>query len=133
MMTTKAYDYLDRLTSISPSSSSSCSSSFNYAYSNANQRMSVTNADKSRWIYGYDSLGQVTSGKKYWKDGTLVAGRQSEYTFDDIGNRTQTRSGRDANGANLREADYTATTRLQISAPGYVNHLLYCRRKTEGK
>ncbi len=80
MRTTKAYDYLNRLTSISSSSSSSFSSSFNYAYNSANQRTSVTNADNSRWIYGYDSLGQVTSGKKYWNDGTLVAGQQFEYT-----------------------------------------------------
>jgi hypothetical protein len=35
----------------------------------------------------YDSLGQVISGKKYWADGTPVAGQQFEYTFDDIGNR----------------------------------------------
>ncbi len=72
MTTTKAYDYLNRLTSISSSSSSSFSSSSNYAYNSTNQRTALTNADKSRWAYGYDSLGQVTSGKKYWKDGTLV-------------------------------------------------------------
>ncbi len=124
MTTTKAYDYLDRLTSISSSSSSSFSSSFNYAYNSANQRTSVTNADKSRWAYGYDSLGQVTSGKKYWKDGTLVAGQQFEYTFDDIGNRTQTKSGGDASGANLRSASYSANSLNQYTSrgvPGYVD------------
>ncbi len=122
MTTTKAYDYLNRLTSIS--SSSSFSSSFNYGYNNANQRTSVTNADKSRWVYGYDSLGQVTSGKKYWKDGTVVAGQQFEYSFDDIGNRTQTKSGDDATGANLRQADYTANSLNQYTSrgvPGYVD------------
>ncbi len=124
MTTTKAYDYLNRLTSISSSSSSSFSSSFNYAYNNSNQRTAVTNADKSRWAYGYDSLGQVTSGKKYWKDGTVVVGQQFEYSFDDIGNRTQTKNGGDANGANLREASYTANSLNQYTSrgiPGYVD------------
>lgn len=35
----------------------------------------------------YDTLGQVTSGKKYWSDGTPVAGEQFAYAYDDIGNR----------------------------------------------
>ena len=53
----------------------------------ANQRTSATNADGTRWVYTYDSLGQVTSGKRYWADGAPVAGEQFEYGFDDIGNR----------------------------------------------
>ena len=53
-----------------------------------------------------DALGQVTSGKKRWSDGTLVAGEQFEYTFDDIGNRKQSRYGGDANGSLLRRFNY---------------------------
>ncbi len=125
MTTTKAYDYLNRLTSISSlNSQPSTINSFAYAYNSANQRTAVTNADKSRWLYAYDALGQVSSGKKYWKDGTLVAGQQFEYTFDDIGNRTQTKTGGDANGANLREAGYTANSLNQYTSrgvPGYVD------------
>ena len=41
----------------------------------------------SYWIYQSDTLGQVTSGKRFWADGTPVAGQQFEYGFDDIGNR----------------------------------------------
>jgi len=37
--------------------------------------------------------GQVTSGKRYWQDGTPVAGQQFEYVADDIGNRTSTQAG----------------------------------------
>ena len=71
-MTTNQYDYLNRLTSTSSATNgqSIAFSSFNYAYNFANQRTAVTNADSSRWVYAYDSLGQVTSGKKYWSDGT---------------------------------------------------------------
>jgi hypothetical protein len=66
----------------------------------------------------------VTSGKKYWRDGTAVAGQQFGYTFDDIGNRTQTQSGGDENGNNLRSASYYANDLNQITSrdvPGYVD------------
>jgi hypothetical protein len=39
----------------------------------------------TNWVY--DNLGQATSGKRFWQAGTLVAGQQFEYAFDDIGNR----------------------------------------------
>ena len=117
MTTSKSYDLLNRLTRISSSSSSSFSSSFDYAYNAANQRTAVTNADNSRWAYGYDSLGQVTSGKKYWSDSSAVAGQQFDYTFDTIGNRkTATRD--------TRQSDYTVNTvnqYTQRTVPGYVN------------
>jgi len=37
--------------------------------------------------YGYDTLGQVTTGAKKWPDGSLIVGQQYAYAFDDIGNR----------------------------------------------
>src|SRR6185369_8601303 len=92
MTTAKAYDNLNRLTSIQNSAGVSPFASFGYLYNAANQRTGITNLDNSRWIYTYDSLGQVTSGKKYWADGTPVAGQQFEYGFDDIGNRTSTKA-----------------------------------------
>jgi YD repeat-containing protein len=106
MTTTKSYDFLNRLTSISTVGTSSTSSptSFAYAYNHANQRTRSTLADGSYWLYEYDSLGQVRSGKKYWSDGTPVAGQQFEYAFDHIGNRTQTKAGGDDSGAGLRPA-----------------------------
>ncbi len=126
MLTSKSYDYLNRLGSISSAtnSSASASASYAYTYNNANQRTRATQADGSYWSYGYDSLGQVNSGKKYWFEGTKVAGQQFEYTFDDIGNRTQTKSGGDQNGTNLRTANYTNNSLNQITSrdvPGYVD------------
>ena len=126
LTTTKSYDNLNRLTAISSSGTGILPVSFNYAYNNANQRTSVTNADSARWVYQYDALGQVVSGKQYWSDGTPVAGQQFEYTFDDIGNRKTTTSGGDSSGANLRSATYTANSLNQYSqrtVPGYVNIL----------
>jgi hypothetical protein len=60
------------------------------------------------WEYGYDALGQVTSGRKFWPDGTPVAGQQFEYAFDDIGNRKSAGRGGDGDGRNLRYKNYQA-------------------------
>ena len=73
MATTKTFDFLNRLTQISSVPSASSAATFNYSYNNANQRVQVNLADGSFWIYVYDSLGQVISGKKYWQDWTPVA------------------------------------------------------------
>jgi RHS repeat-associated protein len=124
MTTIKQYDYLNRLTLISNAPSSGLPVSHNYAYNAANQRTQDTLMDGSDWVYQYDSLGQVTSGKKYWADGTLVAGQQFGYAFDDIGNRTQTQSGGDPTGANLRTASYYANNLNQLTnrdIPPYVD------------
>ena len=66
------------MTSIQNSTNGVVVASFSYANNSANQRTSVTNTDNSYLVYQYDSLGQVTSGKKYWSDGTPVAGQQFE-------------------------------------------------------
>src|SRR5207249_7423452 len=76
----------------------------------------TTNVDNSRWVYTYDALGQVTSGKKYWADGTPVAGQQFAYGFDDIGNRTSAQAGGDQSGAGLRPASYAANLLNQHSS-----------------
>lgn len=109
MTTTRQYDFLNRLQSIASVGTGSTPSpiSFGYLYNDANQRTRRTEADGSYWVYQYDALGQVTSGRKYWADGSPVPGQQFEYGFDDIGNRTSAKFGGDANGANLRYANYT--------------------------
>jgi RHS repeat-associated protein len=124
MSTTKSYDTLNRLTQVSAGTNGVAVARFHYAYNTANQRTTVTNADNSRWAFGYDGLGQVTSGRKYWSDNAAVAGQQFEYAFDDLGNRTQTKAGGDAAGANLRSASYTANSLNQYTSrtvPGYLN------------
>ncbi|MBI3774443.1 MAG: RHS repeat-associated core domain-containing protein, partial [Gammaproteobacteria bacterium] len=110
MTTSKQFDYLNRLSSVSSAPSASSAVSSSYAYNDANQRTRATLADSSYWVYEYDTLGQVKSGKRYWSDGTPVAGQQFEYGFDDIGNRASTKAGGDSVGAGLRSATYTANT-----------------------
>jgi len=117
MTTTKQYDYLNRLTQISsaPSAAHVLPLTYNYNYNPANQRTKNTLADGSYWVYGYDSLGQVTNGCKFFSNGTPVPGQQFDYAFDTIGNRTQTLSGGDTNGANLRVANYYANNLNQLT------------------
>jgi YD repeat-containing protein len=83
MTTTKQYDLLNRLLSVSSSPSAASAVSFSYLYNNANQRLQTVLADGSQWIYEYDSLGQVVSGRHFWADWTPVAGQQFAYAFDD--------------------------------------------------
>ena len=120
MTTTKGYDFVNRLTdTVSINSQSDTINTFDYKYNVANQRTSVTNVDGSYWVYQYDTMGQVTSGKKYWSDGSTVVGQQFDYAFDDIGNRkTTTRD--------TRSATYTPNTLNQYTSrtvPSYVNVL----------
>jgi YD repeat-containing protein len=136
MVTTKQYDFINRLSSIANGSGDSHA----YGYNGANQRTNVVRADGSYWVYAYDNLGQVISGKRYWSDGTPVAGQQHEYVFDDIcpvretcrshrnaaalrpalawspareslshgvNNRTSAKSGGNSSGTGLRTETYT--------------------------
>ena len=107
MATTRQYDHLNRLLSVFSAPSAASALRFAYSYNSANQRIRSTQADGSYWIYSYDALGQVTSGKRFWQDGTPVAGQQYEYAFDDIGNRKTTGAGGDATWGPLRQASYT--------------------------
>ena len=69
-----------------------------YAYNAANQRTTMTHHDGSRWEFGYDGLGQVSSGQKKLPANGVISGYDYAYTFDDIGNRrTTTLNGRAAN------------------------------------
>jgi RHS repeat-associated protein len=116
MTTAKTYDNLNRLTLISSTTNSVVVDKHGYAYNSANQRSTVTNTDSSFWSYQYDSLGQVISGKKYWSDGTPVAGEQFGYGFDDIGNRTSAQAGGNDRGEGLRNASYTANKLNQYTS-----------------
>jgi RHS repeat-associated protein len=126
LSTVRQYDNLNRLQSAVSTPSADQPASFTYQNNMANQRTRVTLQDGCYWFYQYDSLGQVKSGKKYWPDGTPVAGQQFEYAHDDIGNRTQTKTGGDGNGWNLRVANYTSDKLNRYNSrdvPRYANVL----------
>jgi hypothetical protein len=68
MVTTRDYDRLNRLRTISSKSFGSAAPvlpvAFEYQYNAANQRTRVNREDSAYWIYTYDELGQVVSGRK---------------------------------------------------------------------
>jgi len=126
MTTSKTYDNLNRLTDISsqPTAQSLQPIASALSYNAANQRTKNTLTDGSYWVYAYDSLGQVTNGCKYFPNGAPVPGQQFDYAFDTIGNRTQTETGGDTNGLNLRVANYHANSLNQLTnrdIPEYVD------------
>jgi RHS repeat-associated protein len=109
LTTTKQYDNLNRLRVISSVPSGSSTVSFTYQYNDANQRTRNTEANGDYWSYQYDTLGQVSSGKKYTSGGTPISGRQFEYDFDDIANRDYT-------VADGTTTDYTANLLNQYTS-----------------
>ena len=58
MTTSKTFDFLNRLTSISSVPSAASVVSFEYSYNAANQRTLRREADQSLWRFDYDPLGQ---------------------------------------------------------------------------
>jgi hypothetical protein len=56
MTTTRQYDFLNRLQSVSSAPSAASAISFNYLYNDANQRTRRTESDSSYWVYQYDAL-----------------------------------------------------------------------------
>ena len=118
LVTTRSYDFLNRLMGVTaqPQVSGSLPLGIAYQYNNLNQRTRQLLGDGSAWVYDYDSVGQVTSGKLYFGDGNPVPGQQFEYAFDTIGNRSSAKHGGDAGGANLRSDTYTVNNLNQYGS-----------------
>lgn len=115
--TSRDFDLLNRLRVVSTAPAGGGSGwTSRYAYNTANQRTRRTDADGSFWVYQYDALGQVVSGKRFWADGTPVAGQQYEYAYDDIGNRTASKEGGDDSGQGLRSSAYSRNNLNQYTA-----------------
>ncbi len=120
LTTTKSYDQLNRLASITNAPGSSLPApGYYYTYNAANQRTRATREDNTYWAYGYDALGQVTSGKKHLADTTPLNGLDYAWTFDDIGNRATAT-------VNGQSATYTANSLNQYTertVPGVIDVL----------
>ena len=119
----RSYDSLGRLETITTTPAADSARSYTYTYNNLDQRTRVTREDGSYWSYIYNDRGELVSGKKYWSDNAIVWGAQTEYNFDNIGNRKYARNGGNQLGS-LRESTYTANSLNQYtqrSVPGAVD------------
>ena len=97
--------------------------SYGYQYNNLNQRTRVNREDGSYWLYSYNDRGELVSGKKYWSDNAAVSGAQTEYNFDNIGNRNYAKNGGNQLGT-LRQSNYTTNSLnqySQASVPGAID------------
>jgi len=56
--------------------------------------------DDGYWKNAYDWRGQLTNSVRRWPEGSLVAGEQYSYAFDDIGNRKSTLQGGNLDAGN---------------------------------
>jgi len=120
LTTRRTFDGLNRLSQIASTPSNDTAISFAYTLNQANQRTTNTLADGGKWVYQYDGLGQVISGKKAFADGQPVQGAQFGYEFDTIGNRTSSEN--TFGSTNLQET-YTANELNQYTqrtVPGVI-------------
>ena len=119
----RVYDTLGRIQTITNTPAADTAQSYAYTYNNLNQRTRVTRQDGSYWSYIYNDRGELISGKKYWSDNAIVWGAQTEYNFDNIGNRSSARNGGNQVGS-LRQSNYTANSLNQYSqrtVPGAID------------
>jgi RHS repeat-associated protein len=64
-----------------------------YTFDDVGRRVRATRENGQRWDYGYDDVGQVTSGVKKFPNATAIPGHSFAYQYDGIGNRTSATHG----------------------------------------
>ena len=119
----RSYDGTGRLQSITTTPAADVAQSYAYTYNPLSQRTQVTREDGSYWSYVYNDRRELVSAKKSWSDGSKVWGAQTEYSFDNVGNRVYAKNGGNQLGS-LRQSNYTAGSRneyVQRSVPGAVD------------
>jgi RHS repeat-associated protein len=119
----RTYDSLGRLESVTITPPAGGAQSYTYSHNNLNQRWRLTREDGSYWSYLYNDRGELTSDKKYWSDNSIVWGAQTEYSFDNLGNRKNAKSGGNQLAA-LRQSNFTSNSLNQYSqrsVPGAVD------------
>ena len=89
LATTRNHDASDRLAGLTNAYGSQTQSFGVTEFDDMNRRKKIQREDGTRWAYGYNSKGEVTSGlrEKAALPNTAVPGWQHGYSFDVIGNR----------------------------------------------
>ena len=119
----RTYDSVGRLENITTAPASDVAQSYTFITNDLHQRTRVTREDGSYWAYTYNDRGELTDGKKYWSDNSIVWGAQTEFKYDNLGNLIHARNGGNQFGI-LRQSTYTSNSRNQYSqrtVPGAVD------------
>jgi RHS repeat-associated protein len=112
LTTTRSFDASDRLEGLTNSYATSQTQTYGVAEFDAmNRRKKITREDATRWNYGYNDKGEVTSGirEKTAIPNTAVPGWSHGYSFDEIGNRLSTTT-------NGRASTYTPNSLNQLTS-----------------
>lgn len=110
----RSYNAAGRTQNITTTPAAGAAQSYTYTYNNLHQRTRVTREDGSYWAYDYNDRGELITGKKFWADNMPVFGQQTEYAFDNAGNRTASRAGGNQFGE-LRQSVYAANSLHQYT------------------
>ncbi|MGA2866768.1 MAG: hypothetical protein ABSF95_20025, partial [Verrucomicrobiota bacterium] len=122
LTTTRTWESGPRLRSVANTASGAVVTSHGYVYDALDRRQSAVLGDGSHWQYTYNDRNELIAARRFWSDWSPLAGQQSAYAYDNLGNRTSASSGGDTNGANLRQTAYTVNALNQytaITTPGY--------------
>lgn len=112
LTTNRSYDSSDRLDGVTNAYGTSQLQTYGVSEFDAmNRRKKITREDGTRWNYGYNDKGEVTSGirEKTAAPNTAIPGWSHGYSFDEIGNRLATTT-------NGRASTYTANNLNQITS-----------------
>ncbi len=120
MTSTRDWDGSNRLKKITHVASGGTRRFDTTVFDSRDRRKEIAWEDGSKWTFGYDDLGQVTSGGRKWSDASAVEGQQYGYAYDGAGNR----SGASGTTVNGRTSTYNVNALNQIasrSVPGAVD------------
>jgi YD repeat-containing protein len=102
LTSTRSYDASDRLTGISHSHGGQSQNFGVSEFDDMNRRKKITREDGTRWNYGYNDKGEITSAtREKTSNAQAIPGWSFGYGFDEIGNRSSATH-------NGRSASYTA-------------------------
>jgi RHS repeat-associated protein len=100
-------------------------SSHAYRYNSLNKRERATRHDGTYWEYSYNDRGELLSADKYLRvpnpGDELLAGYQTDYTYDEIGNRLDAHTGGNAQGAGLHQTVYSGAASPANNLNQYVH------------
>ncbi len=105
LVQSRRYDELNRLKAITHFTAGSSLTPVDYTgyqLDELHRREIATRLDGSYWDYDYNDRSEVKGADKKLSDGTLLAGKQFHFDFDNIGNITSKQTGGDSSGAGRR-------------------------------
>jgi RHS repeat-associated protein len=108
LSSTRTADALGRLDAITWSVGGNVVSGHDYTLNAMHRRTAAQRKDGSKWNYGYNSRGEVTSAAKQDSANIPEPGKQFAFAFDGLGNRTSSSVSSLNDNEVLRSTSYTA-------------------------